>query len=131
LADGDERDAEAAAANSPFRCDILGCIGKVKGKTVALVRHPAALEEDCRTADIVIASFSVGRACRTARVVVDSRALRAAGAHALYIKGLSIRSESVAAARGRRPWVPEREVAKEPALPSGQAYARAPGGFDD
>jgi len=30
-------------------------IGVVKGKTAALIRHPGALEEDCRLADIVIA----------------------------------------------------------------------------
>ena len=33
LADGEDRDAEEVAANSPFRCDLLGCVGKVKGKT--------------------------------------------------------------------------------------------------
>jgi len=132
LADGDERDATAAATGSPFRCDLLGCIGKVRGKTVALVRHPAALEEDCRIADIVIAPFSVGRACRAvARVVVDRRALQAAGAHALYVEGLSIKSESVAETRGRRPWVPDREMTKAPSLPAGQAYARDQGAFNE
>jgi hypothetical protein len=40
LADGDDRDAADVAAMSPFRCDLLGCIGKVKGKTLALIRHP-------------------------------------------------------------------------------------------
>ena len=75
LADGDDRDATAAAANASFRCDLLGCIGKVKGKTVALVRQPAALEEDCRLADIVIAPFTVGKGCRAARVVVDRKML--------------------------------------------------------
>ena len=130
LADGEDRDAEEVAANSPFRCDLTGCIGKVKkGKTIALVRHPAALEEDCRIADIVIAPFSVGKGCSTARVVVDRRALQAEGAHAIYIEGLSIRSESVAETRGRRPWVPERALPKPP-LPAGQAYARDPGADD-
>ena len=33
--------------------------------------------------------------------------LKAEGAHALYIEGLSIRTETVAAARGHRPWVPD------------------------
>jgi competence protein ComEC len=90
LADGDERDVSVASDEGGFRCDSLGCIGTVKGKTVALVRHPAALEEDCRAADIVI---------------VDRRILKAHGAHALYIEGLSIRTETVAASRGDRPWV--------------------------
>jgi competence protein ComEC len=131
LADGDERDADEVAASSPLRCDTLGCIGKVKEKIVAVIRHPAALEEDCRIADIVIAPFSVGKGCRAmARVIVDRRALQAEGAHAIYIEGLSIRSESVAETRGRRPWVPDRQIAKS-ALPSGQAYARDQDAADD
>jgi len=85
LADGDERDAASVADEGVFRCDQLGCIGVVKGKTVALVRHPGALEEDCRLADIVIAPFTVGEKCRAARVIVDRRMLKAYGAHALYI----------------------------------------------
>ena len=67
LAEGEDRDAEEVAANSPFRCDLIGCIGKVKGKTIAVVRHPAALEEDCRIADIVVAPFSVGKGCERRR----------------------------------------------------------------
>jgi competence protein ComEC len=131
LAFGEDRDAEEVAAESPFRCDLLGCIGRVKGKTIAVIRHPAALEEDCRMADIVIAPFSVGKGCEAAaRVVIDRRALQAGGAYALYIEGLSIRSESVAETRGRRPWVAERQIAK-PALPSGQAYARDPRAASD
>ena len=125
LADGDDRGAESAADETVFRCDLLGCIGTVKGKTVALIRHPGALEEDCRRAHIVIAPFTVGKKCRAARVIVDRRMLRAHGAHALYIDGLSIRTVTVAAARGRRPWVLERDIiAPDPLSTSGMAYAR-------
>ena len=109
LADGDDRDAAAASSGeATFRCDSLGCIGTVKGKTVALIRHEGAVEEDCRIADIVIAPFTIGERCRAARVIVDRRVLKAEGAHALYIEGLSIRTETVAAWRGHRPWVPDR-----------------------
>jgi hypothetical protein len=133
LADGDDRDAAAAAADEGvFRCDTLGCIGTVKGKTVALIRHPGALEEDCRLADIVIAPFTVGKKCRAARIIVDRRMLKAEGAHALYIEGLSIRTETVAAARGHRPWVPDRGiVASGPSPPTGQAYAHSNEAGDD
>jgi competence protein ComEC len=75
----------------------------VKGKKMALVRHPAALEDDCRSADIVIAPFTIGKRCRAARVIINRRMLRAQGAYALYLEGLSIRAESVAEARGRSP----------------------------
>ena len=63
-----------------FRCDSLGCIGTVKGKTVALIRQEGAVEEDCRIADIVIAPFTIGQRCRAARVIVDRRVLKAEGA---------------------------------------------------
>jgi competence protein ComEC len=112
LADGDGRSADMLSDDA-FRCDLLGCIGTVKGKVVALVRHPAALEEDCRIADIVVAPFTVGKKCRAARVIVDRNALKAGGAHALYIEGLSIRAVSVASARGHRPWVPEHVTVGE------------------
>ena len=104
LADGDNRDVKAASQDGLFHCDPLGCIGTVKGKTVALVRHPGALEEDCRVADILIAPFTVSKRCRAARVIVDRRMLKSQGAHALYIEGLSIRTETVAQSRGQRPW---------------------------
>jgi len=119
LADGDERDAKAASEGTTFRCDLFGCVGTVKGKKVALVRHAAALEDDCRSADTVIAPFTIGKRCRAARVMIDRRMLRAEGAYALYLEGLSIRAESVAEARGRRPWLPDRVVLKRaPPLPA-------------
>jgi competence protein ComEC len=124
LADGDDRDVAAAASANAFRCDSAGCIGKVKGKTIALVRHPSALEEDCRLADIVVAPFTVSKACRAARVVVDRKMLKEHGAYALYIDGLSIRAETVAEARGMRPWVPERPPhTPAPDLGVGHAFA--------
>ncbi len=93
---------------------------------------PAALEEDCRSADIVIVPFTVGKGCGAARVVVDRKMLWSEGAYALYIEGLSIRSESVAEARGNRPWVPDRPMVKPaPGQSSGQAYARDPVEPDD
>ena len=74
----------ATARCSAFRCDRLGCIGRVKGKIVALIRHEGAVEEDCRIADIVIAPFTIGQRCRAARVIVDRRMLKARRACALY-----------------------------------------------
>ncbi len=68
-------------------------------------------------ADIVIAPFTISRKCRAARVIVDRRILKAKGAHALYIEGLSIRTETVAAARGRRPWAPESVIVAKRARP--------------
>ena len=43
-------------------------------------------------------------------MIVDRRMLKTYGAHALYIEGLSIRTETVAASRGKRPWTPDRAM---------------------
>ena len=44
--------------------------------------------------------------------------LKAYGAHALYIEGLSIRTETVAKARGKRPWSPDRGSGKTTLAPA-------------
>ena len=113
LADGDDRDPASLPEDRAFRCDPLGCIGQVTGKVVALARHPGALEEDCRIADIVIAPFTVPKTCRAARVIVDRRKLKDGGAHALYIEGLSIRTETVTDARVQRPWTRARSAHRD------------------
>lgn len=104
LADGDRRNPKDLPRDTPFRCDPLGCVGVVKGKTVALIRETGAIAEDCRNADIVVAPFKLGRACKAPRILVDRAALSVHGAHALYIEGVSIRTETVAEWRGQRPW---------------------------
>ncbi len=122
-ADGDPRDPVSALKSGAFKCDELACIAKVKGKTVAFVRHPAALAEECARADIVVAQIPINRPCPNARATVDRIDLWADGAHALYLDGQSIRVESVAQLRGTRPW--SRKVARRRKKPlsDGNAYA--------
>ncbi len=122
--DGDQRDVDELPARSAFACDPLGCICRVKRNTVALIREAGALEEDCRSTDIVIAPFPLEEGCNAASIVVDRRALKRSGAHALYIEGLSIRTETVAKMRGARPW------ARRPARPSPETLNRANRGTD-
>jgi hypothetical protein len=82
--------------------------------------HPAALEDDCRFADIVIAPFTIGKRCRAARVIIHRRRLQAEGPMRFTSSALSIRAESVAEARGRRPWVPDRAVVETVLSPPAQ-----------
>jgi competence protein ComEC len=121
-ADGDARDPVMALKGQIFKCDELACIAKVKGKTVAFVRHPAAVAEECARADIVVAQIPLGRACPKALVTVDRIDLWADGAHALYLDGQSIRVETVAQSRGTRPWSHTVSKRRKPA-PDGNAYA--------
>ena len=102
-------------------CDPLGCIYHIKGQNVALIRRTAAVEEDCRSADVLIASVPVRIACSNPKIVIDRFDLWRNGAHALWFSGNGeVRIQSVNASRGIRPWVhrPTRRspVAKEGAL---------------
>jgi competence protein ComEC len=66
-----------------MRCDLSGCIFVDGDRTVAVVQDGRALAEDCRAADILIARFTVPRDCAGPAVIVDRRALRHAGSHAI------------------------------------------------
>ena len=121
-ADGDPRDPVSVLKSGGFKCDELACIADVKGKTVAFVRHPAALDEECARADIVVSQIPLGRPCPNARVTVDRFDLWADGAHALYLDGQSIRVETVAQSRGTRPWSRMVSRRRKP-TPDGNAYA--------
>lgn len=135
--DGDARAVAAAAKAEAWRCDDLGCTARVKGLTLAYARAPAALRDDCRDAAIVVLRFAQAGRCGSARVLVDRSAIAQAGAHALYITrgertqrederlpqtpSTDIRVDTVAGARGDRPWVQHvrgRDRAVEAAAPS-------------
>ncbi|MFN3169131.1 MAG: ComEC/Rec2 family competence protein [Hyphomicrobiales bacterium] len=68
---------------SDWTCDPLGCVLHLPdGKIVSHVLDLAALEEDCRLADVVITSLPVPNHC-AATQIVDERMLRDHGAIAL------------------------------------------------
>ncbi len=102
--DGDGRPPAEATATSAFRCDRLGCVAHVKGMALAVARSGAALRDDCGAAAIVILAFPKPARCRPAGLAVDTGDLAARGAHALTIENGKIRTETVADARGDRPW---------------------------
>lgn len=88
-----------------LRCDAQGCMARVNGWLVALPKHASAIDEDCRTADVVVTHLSVGGRCPSARIVVDRWSLRAGGAHALWLPPRGAADMQTAAdLRGRRPW---------------------------
>lgn len=109
LADGDGRSAKLVQQGKGFRCDKLGCVAQVKGKTISFVMHAAALGEDCRRADILIVTWPLRgasrEACEVATLIIDRVDLKKNGSHAISIKGDEIRVKSVAQWRGSRPWV--------------------------
>lgn len=106
--DGDARSYHPAS--DVFRCDAVGCTANVKNRTVAVVRHPAALAEDCSRADILVIPFPRPKGCNPKEIAIDFYAVRDRGTHAVYIGETGISVVTVVDFRGNRPWSrsPER-----------------------
>ncbi len=111
--DGDGRQPKAAAGDT-FTCDASGCVARVKGKRVAVARHPSAIEDDCARSDILVLSAPRPKTCIGPELIVDVFDVWRGGTHAIYIgDGVGaggLRVETVASERGDRPWstMPER-----------------------
>jgi competence protein ComEC len=93
------------AVDGRLRCDGFGCIFRPPGHVVAFAKTIAALDEDCRVADIVISTVPMRRSCPSARYVIDRFDLWHEGAHALWLRPDGVRIETVARHQGTRPWV--------------------------
>ena len=109
--DGDTRTPSEATAGPGFRCDAVGCTAKVKGQSIAVVRHPAALVDDCRRADVLVIPFPKSKGCTPPRLVIDRAAVERLGTHAIRLVDGTISVTTVADARGNRPWS-QREMAR-------------------
>ena len=91
-----------------LRCDTLGCIQQRGERIIAFVRDPRAFEEDCRRADLVVSAVPAWDLCQGPETVVDRFDLWRHGGHAIWLEPEGARAESVAGARGERPWVARR-----------------------
>ncbi|MGP1253037.1 MAG: ComEC/Rec2 family competence protein [Kiloniellales bacterium] len=104
--------AEAAAWPPPgdwLSCDSAGCVYRRNGWTVALPQTPAALPEDCRRADLIVAPFPVPGGCRRLQDdpprMIDRFDLWREGGHAVTLgEDGDLRIETVRQSRGTRPW---------------------------
>jgi competence protein ComEC len=104
--EGDGRPPVEAGKAQAFRCDSHGCTALVKGVRIAVAATPAALRDDCTTAAIVVLRFARASGCSQPAALIDPADVAARGAHALTIGGGQVRLETVADARGTRPWTP-------------------------
>lgn len=75
----------AGQGDHALRCDGQGCIGRIGHQTVAFVSDPLAFEEDCRSADIVIAEVPAPRSYRGPLLVMDWFDVWRGGAHAIWL----------------------------------------------
>jgi len=63
--------AEGFSPDGRLACDSLGCVFRAHGQTVALVRRPEAMMDDCHVADVVVSIEPVRRHCSSAHTVID------------------------------------------------------------
>ncbi len=100
---------DQTAAGGRLRCDALGCILRSRGQVAAVATDGRALAEDCRTVTVLVSLEPLRRrACPGPTVIVDRFDLWREGGHALWLAPEGVRVETVAMARGRRPWVRTR-----------------------
>jgi len=78
--------SKQSAHMNAFKCDHFGCFYEAPHLTVAHIRHPSAFYEDCRRADIIVSELSAPPFCDKRAIVIDRSALKARGAHAIYLK---------------------------------------------
>ena len=119
-ADGDERAGGKVEAQS-FSCDALACIAPLpQGGHIAVVRHRAALAEECAGARIVVTAFELAGTCKGPELVFDAAELRRFGARAIFINGTGMKVESARPKAGARPWWPQGEAPDVPSDNAGQ-----------
>jgi competence protein ComEC len=94
--------AQGVSVDGRLTCDPLGCLYRTAGRSVALVRDPQALAEDCAGVDAVVSAGPV-RHC-AAPLIVDRWTLRRDGGTALYVLPDGVHAQSVHDGRGIRPW---------------------------
>lgn len=95
---------KSASDDGRLTCDGLGCIYRIQGRRVALVRDPRAYEDDCRAGAIVVSAEPTRWHCRGASTVIDRFDLWRNGAHAFWLTETGVEVRSVRQVRGDRLW---------------------------
>lgn len=94
-ADADPRPVDVARLSDGWRCDPLGCLYRLPGRTpdpsddlvVAVVRDVRGFPEDCRRATLVVSALEAPPGCASTTTVVDRSTLARDGATTLRFVG--------------------------------------------
>ncbi|CAA6603108.1 Predicted membrane metal-binding protein [Rhodospirillaceae bacterium LM-1] len=113
--DGEAEVIADGAAGGRVRCDSLGCRLSLKDVALALTYRPEALPEDCASADLLLAPFSLPKGACQRPTVIDRRQGLGKGPHAIWLEqGKILRIETVKEKRGHHPWAPEKRKRTKP-----------------
>ncbi len=114
--DADGRRPQDVGPGDTIQCDEIGCRALARGMHVGIVRHAAALAEECRLGGVVIWQGAGTPQCSGpgAAVVVSRDAVRSLGAHTISLASGRPVVASVATWRGDRPWSRSRTLSPAP-----------------
>jgi len=102
------RPAPEAWPGRDGRCDGFGCVFSMGGRRVAVTHDARSIAEDCRQADILIASFPVSeRFCRNPEHIIDFFDLWRGGAHSLTLRDDAVIVDMVDRPGRSRLWAPD------------------------
>ncbi|MEM6780825.1 MAG: ComEC/Rec2 family competence protein [Pseudomonadota bacterium] len=93
--------SEGAMDGFALQCDDAGCRGELKGYKIAIAHDQGAWQEDCRWAEIMIASIPVDDCA--APYTVDRFSVHREGAHSIYLDE-TVTIKTVERERGARLW---------------------------
>lgn len=103
-ADGDRRLPNDAGLAAGFACDREGCVGWLKdGAAIAVPHTPAALEEDCAKAALVVTTLTAPIICAARRI--DPATLKDSGALALTRTAEGWAVDAARDPTRERPWL--------------------------
>jgi competence protein ComEC len=127
--EADPRPAKSVGPGRTFVCDPTGCLASAGGISVALTHHPAALEEDCRRADVLIWMRAGTASCPPSMkvLVVTRHAVSANGTHVIRrsrVAGERPQIQTVADWRGNRPWSRRQKGTAYRGRPFSDGHAR-------
>ncbi len=83
-------------------CDYFGCLYNKNGYTTLIAKHPIALVEDCKNADILVNLTHQNKICDAA-VSINLYDLKNKGTHTIYL-GDYLEIKNVHDSIGNRPW---------------------------
>lgn len=105
-------------------CDAAGCRLERNTTTIALGLSPAAVAEDCGSADVLIAPQQFDVHCEGS-FVIDRGNLWRGGGHAIYVKDGRVRLETVDDAAGNRVWS-RKPMPRSRSIETGDAEDESP-----
>jgi len=121
IADGDDASPSESAGRQGWQCAGHLCLAVVKDKRIAFAQAEAEGKLTCPDTDILVAGFPLRKSCSSIPLRIDRFDVWRMGAHALFIEGGTIRTETARSVRGARPWVTEPRARKM--RPQGRSMA--------